>query len=133
MILTGKLLANDLKALDDFKPFYDSYSIDNNALLPLIDNQSPLDIVVIVGTWCPDCHREIAHFIRIMEALEPADINVTYLGVDRLKQDPENLSQDYQFERIPTFIVTQAGKELGRIVESPTLSLEKDLVKILTI
>ena len=90
----------------------------------------------ITDTWCPDCHREVAHFIRIIEALKLNNkhnphIQVTYLGVDRTKHDPEGLTKDYQFSQIPTFIVSQAGKELGRIVESPSQSLEKDLVNIL--
>ncbi|WP_299003663.1 thioredoxin family protein [uncultured Shewanella sp.] len=131
MILTGKLDADTLKSLEDFKPFYETYQVDKNTLLPLLEKPLPLEIVVIIGTWCPDCHREIAHFIKILEALAYPTIDVVYLGVDRNKQDPENLSQDYDFNRIPTFIIKQAGKELGRIIESPTLSLEKDLEKIL--
>lgn len=131
MILTGYLHADTLKTLDDFKPFYERYQVDKNALAPLLEYPSPLEIIVIVGTWCPDCHREIAHFIKIIEALAHPAIEVVYLGVDRDKQDPDNLSRGYDFERIPTFIIKQGDIELGRIIESPTLSLEKDLVKIL--
>ncbi len=131
MILTGYLSADTLKTLADFNPFYKEYQVDKSTLLPLLEDPSSLEIVVIVGTWCPDCHREIAHFIKIIEALAHPAIEVVYLGVDRDKQDPENLSRDYDFERIPTFIIKQGNIELGRIIESPTLSLEKDLVKIL--
>jgi len=56
---------------------------------------------------------------------------VRYIGVDRQKKDPEGLAAQYDFQRIPTFIVLQDGKEIGRIVERPEVSLEQDLAKIL--
>lgn len=136
MILTGKLHADTLKALEDFTPFYQHYQVDTNTLQPLFEHNTLIEITVIVGTWCPDCHREVAHFIRIIETLTltnkyNTNIQVTYLGVDRDKHDSENLTKDYQFSQIPTFIIQQNGKEVGRIIESPTHSLESDLVNIL--
>ena len=50
---------------------------------------------------------------------------------NRSKLDPEGLAAKYEFSRIPTFIVEQKGKEIGRIVERPQVTLEADLVNIL--
>ncbi len=65
-----------------------------------------------------------------MEEVAHPNIKVTYIGVDRSKKDPQGLAAKYEFTRIPTFIVLQQGKEIGRIVERPTVSLEKDLAEI---
>jgi len=36
-----------------------------------------------------------------------------------------------KIEKIPTFIFIMNGKEIGRIIESPNESLEKDMLKII--
>ena len=54
----------------------------------------------------------------------------SYLGTVP-KKDEEGLAAQYEFSRILTFIVMQNGLEVGRIVERPLVSLEKDLVDIL--
>ncbi|WP_428636604.1 thioredoxin family protein [Shewanella sp.] len=132
VILTGEVQAQTLVTeLEDFVQGYAEYQVDTKAIEPLKQLQTPTEIVVIIGTWCPDCHRETPRFIRIIEALNNPNIKVSYIGVDRKKQDPEGLAAKYDFTRIPTFIVKQDGKEIGRIVERPEISLEMDLAKIL--
>ncbi|ASJ95398.1 MULTISPECIES: thioredoxin family protein [Shewanella] len=132
VILTGEVQAQTLVTeLEDFVQGYAEYQVDTKAIEPLKQLQTPTEIVVIIGTWCPDCHRETPRFIRIIEALNNPNIKVSYIGVDRKKQDPEGLAAKYDFTRIPTFIVKQDGKEIGRIVERPEISLEVDLAKIL--
>lgn len=132
VILTGKVEAQYLVTeLNEFAEGYKSYQVDTAAITPLKNISVPTEIIVIIGTWCPDCHRETPRFIRIMEQVANPNIKVTYIGVDRTKQDPEGLAAKYQFTRIPTFIIQQQGKEIGRIVERPTVSLEQDLAAIL--
>ncbi|MGL5358592.1 MAG: thioredoxin family protein [Shewanella sp.] len=132
VILTGKIEAQQLVSeLSEFTTGYQSYQVDTAAIAGLKSLTTPTEIIVIIGTWCPDCHRETPRFIRIMEALANPHIKVTYIGVDRTKQDPQGLAAQYEFSRIPTFIVMQQGKEVGRIVERPAVSLEQDLAAIL--
>lgn len=132
VILTGKIPAQTLVTdLDTFSEGYHSYQVDTATIAPLKQLSEPTEIIVIIGTWCPDCHRETPRFIRIMEQVANPHIKVTYIGVDRAKQDPDGVAAQYEFTRIPTFIVLQQGKEIGRIVEHPTTSLEQDLVNIL--
>ncbi|ABV38710.1 conserved hypothetical protein [Shewanella sediminis HAW-EB3] len=128
VILTGAVEAQTLVTeLSDFSEGYKEYKVDTAAISPLKNLKEPTEIVVIIGTWCPDCHRETPRFIRIMEELNNPNIKVTYIGVDREKADPKGLAAQYEFTRIPTFIVMQKGEEVGRIIEKPEQSLEKDL------
>ncbi|WP_076415991.1 thioredoxin family protein [Shewanella sp. UCD-KL12] len=132
VILTGAVEAQTLVTeLDDFTEGYKEYQVDTAAITPLKSLKEPTEIIVIIGTWCPDCHRETPRFIRIIEEINNPNITVTYIGVDRQKADSEGLAAQYEFTRIPTFIVKQKGEEIGRIIERPEVSLEVDLAKIL--
>ncbi|MDR8522117.1 thioredoxin family protein [Shewanella fidelis] len=131
VILTGAVTHQQLDEFDWFNDEYANYKSDADVVAQLQQVDTPTDITVIIGTWCPDCHRETPRFIRIIEQINNPNIKVTYIGVDRAKQDPEGLAANYEFTRIPTFIIEQDSKEIGRIVERPEVSLEADLAKIL--
>ncbi len=132
VIPTGKINPEKLVAeQEEFRRYYQSYQVDTVTVAPLQQLSVPTDIVVIIATWCPDCHRETPRFIRIIDEIDNPNINVTYIAVDRNKKDEEGLAAQYEFSRIPAFIVMQNGLEIGRIVERPTRSLEQDLVEIL--
>ena len=131
VILTGAVTHQQLDEFDWFNDEYANYKSDADVVAQLQQVDTPTDITVIIGTWCPDCHRETPRFIRIIEQINNPNIKVTYIGVDRAKQDPEGLAANYEFTRIPTFIIEQDNKEIGRIVERPEVSLEADLAKIL--
>ncbi|MCL1050135.1 thioredoxin family protein [Shewanella abyssi] len=131
VILTGSVTTEQLNVLDWFSLEYTDYKVDQASITQLQAVTEPTEITVIIGTWCPDCHRETPRFIRIIEALNNPNITVTYIGVDRAKEDPQGLAAKFDFSRIPTFIVEQKGAEIGRIIEKPEVTLEKDLAKIL--
>lgn len=131
VMLTGTVTPKLLSKESWFEQNYQNYNVDSQTLNHLKGLKNPTEINVIIGTWCSDCHRETPRFIKIIEALNNPNIRVNYIAVDRSKQDPQKLADNFEFSRIPTFIVMQNNKEIGRIVESPKVSLEKDLVSIL--
>jgi hypothetical protein len=49
-----------------------------------------------------------------------------------MKNDLQNRGQDFKVKKTPTFILLRNNKEIGRIVEKPDISLETDLLKILS-
>ena len=65
-----------------------------------------------------------------MGALHIPEERINLIGVDREKQSSVDLSQ-LNIEYVPTFIVFYKGKELGRIIENPRISLEADLLQLL--
>ena len=106
-------------------PIYDGY-LPRSEMLARVRALLPrAHVVVVSGTWCEDCRREVPKFARIAERL--SGWTVELLGDDRDTRD------DLQIRRIPTFVVRNpdSGEELGRIVESPESgSLEGDLLVI---
>ncbi|WP_153916302.1 thioredoxin family protein [Shewanella sp. TC10] len=131
VIITGIVEISALeKDLPGYAEEFENYQTDAATISELKAITTPTNVVVIIGTWCPDCHRETPRFMKLIEEVANPNITVTYIGVDRSKLDPEGLAANYEFTRIPTFIVEQDGKEIGRIVERPEVTLEQDLLKI---
>jgi thiol-disulfide isomerase/thioredoxin len=89
------------------------------------------DITIVMATWCSDSQREVPRFIKIMDSVGHDPSNITIINVDRKKMAEKTPVDKLKIERIPTFIFSKNGKELGRIVESPKESLEKDMVNII--
>jgi phosphoribosyl-dephospho-CoA transferase len=57
--------------------------------------------------------------------------NLEIIFVNKEKQIPE-VYKNLQIKFVPTFIVSDnAGKELGRIIENPSKTLEEDLIKLI--
>lgn len=133
VILTGLVSNEQLNVLDWFSQEYSDYQADQATIAQLQTITVPTEITVIIGTWCPDCHRETPRFIRIMEQVNNPNITVQFIGVDRAKEDPQGLAKHYEFSRIPTIIVEQDSVEVGRIIERPEVTLEKDLAAILKV
>jgi thiol-disulfide isomerase/thioredoxin len=131
VILTGELGFEELRQQPGYEENFAAYSPDSERVAVLREVDTPTELVAIVGTWCPDCHRETPRLAKILEEAGNPNITVRYIGIDRSRSDPEGLSMAYEFERIPTIIVHQGGEEIGRIVESPEVTLEHDLVRIL--
>ena len=68
-----------------------------------------------------------------MKIFETVDkVAVKYIGVNRRNDEKSSLFKTKKLERIPTVVLLYQGKEVGRIVENPKETLEKDLVSILT-
>ncbi len=130
----GRMKVSDLQ-LEAFHSWYvrehDSYQPDPK-ILASIDSLGlgKLKIKIIFGTWCGDTRRELPRFLKLMESLN-YQRKIEMWAVDRNKQAPGISIADLDIQRVPTFIFYRKGKEIGRIVESPSLSLEKDLLKIL--
>ena len=90
-------------------------------------------VEVYMGTWCDDSEREVPKFLRISDELKSqfgVDLPVTFVAVDRSKQQPAALLQGKSLDKVATFIYYRNGEELGRIVERPTGVFEDDLLSI---
>jgi hypothetical protein len=111
---------------------YDSYQPDMAVLEQLnIEKLDELEIIIVMGTWCSDSQREVPRFYKMMESIGYETTKLTLINVDRTKQAKGTPTGKLKIERIPVFIFLKDGKEIGRIVESPKESLEKDMLKII--
>lgn len=113
---------------------YDEYLIDTNTahqLIPFLENKT---IVVFLGTWCGDSRREVPRLMKLLDVCKFPESALKLVMVDyrdgAYKQSPQREERGKNVFRVPTFIAYSGNKELGRIIEFPKESLEKDLLKI---
>ncbi len=132
-MLTGKTEPQKLNQELSRYPDYDGqYQADPRCIDELSQVSQTTHIAVIIGTWCPDCHRDIPRFMSILNAADNPRLSAEYIGVNREKAYPRGHSEHYDFTRLPTYIVMRDGKEIGRVTERPQTTLEQDLVNILS-
>lgn len=92
---------------------------------------------IFLGSWCGDSRREVPRMIRLLKDAGMDTSRIALIFVDNrketYKQSPQHEEQGRDIRRVPTFILYNSrNRELGRIVESPKVSLEADMVSILS-
>jgi hypothetical protein len=117
-----------------YETWYDSEYNDyvpDQIVLDKIESLQDIEILICLGTWCSDSRREVPRFLKILDALNVSTKQYDLVGLDRKKSAPDFEARQWNIEFVPTFIVLKNGLEIGRIIETPELTLEEDLVKIL--
>lgn len=114
-----------------FKTEYDAYQPNIDIIKQLKPYADKYKITVIMGTWCSDSRREIPRFLKVMDYAGYSPNTIKILCVDTQKKAPETDLSIYNIEKVPTIIISDYNKELGRIIETPIKTLESDLLNIL--
>jgi len=81
-------------------------------------------------TWLFAIKLTACATVKVLDKAGLPSYNLKIYGVTRNKKGVIYDMSKYNIEKVPTFIVYQDGVELGRIVETPKKSLERDLWKI---
>jgi len=135
MLLGNQLKEQFLKApyADWYVKEHDEYALDQKAVSELKKEKiGSYDIIVFIGTWCEDSHRDFPRLMKILEAVNYPDSKLTIIAVNRKKESPTGDESLYNLQKVPTIILKRYGKEVGRIIEMPTTGyIERDLVQIL--
>ncbi len=87
------------------------------AVAALKTNGSKIQIVAFGGTWCEDTQNIIPKFYALLTAAGFNQAQLTLWGTDRAKKTYGNLAEALGITNVPTFIIMQNGKELGRVIE----------------
>src|SRR6266404_9052645 len=89
-------------------------------------------VTLAFGTWCPDSKNYIPRLIKALRVAGNDKIQVKLIGIDNQFREPVTTVQPRRITNVPTVIVERAGREIGRIVETPAAStMEEDLAAIL--
>jgi thiol-disulfide isomerase/thioredoxin len=128
---TGAISIRELKKYDWFKEEYKNYRVSEKAVDSLFGLNN-VKITIAGGEWCRDTRLQLPRFIKILETIQFPRENLEIIFVNKEKQIPETY-KNLQIKFVPTFIVIdKSGKELGRIVENPSKTLEIDLIKLIS-
>ncbi|MCG2418175.1 thioredoxin family protein [Aequorivita sp. F47161] len=122
--------------MDAFKSWfnsgYESYSADSEVMQQLQPLLKDVTITLFMGTWCEDSQRETPHFYKILDDTGFDESKLTLITVSEEKTTPQGFESGKNITHVPTIILYKDGNELGRIVEYPIESLEKDMLAILS-
>lgn len=135
MLLGNQLKEQFLKApyADWYVKEHNEYALDQKAVSELKKEKiGTYDIIVFMGTWCEDSHRDFPRLMKILEAVGYPENKLNIIAVNRKKESPTGDESLYNLQKVPTIILKRYGKEVGRIIEMPTTGyIERDLVEIL--
>jgi dipeptidyl aminopeptidase/acylaminoacyl peptidase len=142
-VLLGEVTREDIaKHLPDWNAEYFEYAPDGRLKADLARYLKDVEITCVIGTWCPDCRREIPRLWRVLEEVgyPVSRMKLYAVGSTRwtsdmpIPKDALNWSgitrKFFGAEAVATIIFKRNGVELGRIVESPEITLEEDILKI---
>ena len=113
---------------DFFKAGYDAYSPNPEIIKKLRKHKKGLSIIIVLATWCPDSREHVPHFYKILDKTGIPEKSIKVICVDGYKECEGVDLDKYDIQKVPTFIFYRNGEETGRIIESPEISLEEDLL-----
>ena len=119
-----------------FTTNYAAYTVDSttaNQIKPLLKNKR---LVLFMGTWCGDSRREVPRIYKILDYCQIRSAQVQLVNLNNsdtaYKQSPGHEEQGLNIRRVPTLLIYEGQHEVGRVVESPVATLEKDLLAIVS-
>ena len=134
-ILYGRCDLNGLKMtpFDEwFNAEYQDYQSDIEQLsnIESTGGLADVSITIVMGTWCSDSRREVPRFLKLFESLDYNPDLIKIINVDTKKAAEGTEVPKLNIERVPTFIFFRDSEEIGRIIETPEVSLEADMLEI---
>ena len=134
-ILVGKGTQKDLQQEpfnEWFTQNYNDYTLTEEIKSEIQKNIKDYTIIIFMGTWCEDSQNQVPKFYKILEQVNFPSKKTTLITMSRDKTTPEQFEKGLNITNVPTFIFYKNGKEVNRIVESPVVSLEQDMLDIIT-
>ena len=111
-----------------FKTGHDNYVPSDLSVL----NYDDISIVIFFGTWCHDSKRELPKALKIFNEIGINDENIELIAVGLDKKEPQGRAAKLKLMYTPTLIFFRGSQEIGRIIEKPVISLEKDIALIIS-
>ncbi len=135
-VLVGRCDRDGLKSevfAEYYNEGYNNYVPDENVVKQLKKKKKSLEIVVVMASWCGDSKEQVPKFYKILDEIGFKESKLKLIAVDGEKTSGDVDISGFGIELVPTFLFFKEDREIGKIVESPTSSLEKDMLLILSL
>ena len=133
LIYNGTVTFDNLeqeKTFEWLREGFKEYSPEGKALNYLQFYLKNYSLILFLGTWCDDSHYLVPRLEKVLKLIQyPLDELMMY-AVDRTKVTKDGANKIYNLVKVPTLIVLKNGKEVGRITENVSNSVEADLAAI---
>lgn len=126
---TGNITITELfESYKEFEKSYDNYIPANFGEISI----EGLNVKIFFGTWCHDSKRELPRLLKIFKQIGIEDANIELIAVGTNKKEPQGRATKLNLVYTPTLIFFRGSQEIGRIIEKPVISLEKDIALIIS-
>lgn len=115
-----------------FQKEYDEYEPSKEVIKQIKSKIKRCRIEVFLGTWNESSKVQYPRLLKILdEAKFPQERIITY-AVNESKKSFYSEEREKNINELPTIILFKGGKEIGRIEESPSGTLEENLLIIVS-
>lgn len=114
---------------DSFQQSYQAFALSEQEVAAIKAWPNNLHIDIYFGSWCHDSQREVPRLLKVLA--ENRTVSYRLIGLDYDKSEPNGSAKNHDIRYTPTFVVYKDNKELGRIIERPTVSLTADISAML--
>lgn len=127
----------DIRTIEEIKSKYNPNDVLFNQLIEkinnLTNNENNLNCVLFAGSWCGDTYEQMPKIIKILEKVSYPTNNFYFkiIGVSRDKTEPSKDISQFNVKFLPTLILNNNNKEIGRIIEHPITSWEYDILNFI--
>jgi thiol-disulfide isomerase/thioredoxin len=94
-----------------------NFQPDSALVQSMRKHQDSTHFILFGGTWCDDTQSILPRFFKLQEMAGISDSCVSFFAVDRNKNSISNVPQAFGITRVPTIVLMNRGKEIGRLVE----------------
>ena len=130
-LLIGDITKEELFSSNTtFHKNYLSYQVNE---LEMQVDQEGLSIKILFGTWCHDSQREVPKILKLLDEINFQSNMISLIGLNYQKNEPLNRARIFNVKKTPTIIFFRHEKEIGRIVETPDLTMEESAIAILKV
>jgi|DewCreStandDraft_4_1066084.scaffolds.fasta_scaffold154650_2 thiol-disulfide isomerase/thioredoxin len=110
---------------------YKYYAPDSNILKQIKPQLKNISFKIVLGSWCGDSREQIPRFIKVLDLSGYNTKKVKFTALDHYFKLEGFDNEKFEIKKLPTIIVYRNKKEIGRIIETPVDTPEKDLLNIL--
>jgi hypothetical protein len=129
--LCDRTAFNDTSFASWFNDEYERYEVDTSTTKLIVKEIESVRMKIVLGTWCSDSREQIPRLFKILDHIKYSESNIQMFCVDRKKKAGEFDADELKIELVPTVILYRDTNEIGRIIETPRMNLEEDLVDII--
>ena len=133
-ILRGKISFENImkeSTCSWFEEGAEAYLPNHSAIETLNSNWKNYRFVLFIGTWCEDTRNLLPKFYKTLLEANISPYAIEMYGVNRAKQTLQNENKFYNIERVPTIIIMHQKREVGRIVETVSSTIEEEMAIII--
>ena len=133
LVMNGIITFDDLMQETSFgwmRVGTEDYSPKRRSIKALKEHLPKYQMIVFLGTWCGDSKDLVPKLYKVLTKAAYPLTQVKIYGVDRTKKTSDGANEKFKITHVPTIILLDGDKEIGRITESVKKNMEHDLAEI---